>query len=902
MSLNILNNTICRRTIFSIVLIISLPVISFAQQILPYKNPTLPIEKRVQDLLSRMTPEEKFRQLFMVPGDLGAHPEQFKAGLFGFQIDRGSLNNQPAEQIIGGSQAQDALHTIEKIDSIQKYFIEQSRLGIPVIIFDEALHGLVRSGGTAYPQSIALAATWDTNLMSLIALNIAYQCKIRGIRLVLSPVVNLATDVRWGRVEETYGEDPVLSAAMGVAYVSAFEQMGVITTPKHFVVNHGDGGRDSYPIDLNERILEENYFVPFKACIQQGMARSIMTAYNSLNGSPCSANDWLLNEKLKKEWGFRGFVISDAGGVGGANVLHFTASGYEDAGKQAIENGLDVIFQTDIEHAKLFEKPFVDGKVDKAKLDSAVARVLRAKFELGLFENPYVTPLAASKTGYAARDNKLPKKAALESIVLLKNDDKKELPLSAKVKKIALIGPDATEARLGGYSGLGNHKISLLHALRNAVGQGKSVQFAEGCGRDNTSYNVVAPEYLFTKEQNKKILGLKGIYYNNVSLEGKPIIERTDAKIDFQWTLFSPDPKLNYDFFSCRWTGNITAPKTGKFKIGIEGNEGYKLYLNNKLLINTWDKQSYSTNVAEFNFEKDKDYKLKIEYKEPSGNSRLKLIWNAEVVDESEQRITEAVKLASESDVVIVAAGINEGEFQDRSKLNLPGRQEEMILRLAATGKPVVVLLFGGSAITMTNWLDKVNAVVDVWYPGEDGGKAIADILLGKVSPSGKLPITFPLSEGQLPLTYNHKPTGRGDDYNDGSGQPLFPFGYGLSYTQFEYGKCTVSKKKIKAGETAWINFKLKNTGKFDGDEVVQLYIRDELASVVRPVKELKAFKRIHLKAGEEKVVSFKIPPVMLQLLNDKMQRVIEPGTFRIMIGSSSKDIRLREIIEVKKE
>lgn len=853
-----------------------------AQEKLPYKNPALPIETRVQDLLTRMTPAEKFRQLFMVPGDLGNDPSQFKDGLFGFQVNTVSSNGNAAGQLLQYSPGLNAFHTATKINSIQKYFIEQSRLGIPIIAFDEALHGLVRSGATAFPQAIALAATWDTVLMRDVAGAIAKECRMRGIRQILSPVVNLATDVRWGRVEETYGEDPVLSAAMGVSFVRSFEQMGIVTTPKHFVVNHGDGGRDSYPVDVNERLLEETYFVPFKACIQQGGARSIMTAYNSLNGRPCTANDWLLNQKLKNEWGFRGFVISDAGAVGGANVLHFTATGYEDAGKQSVENGLDVIFQTDIDHDKLFNKPFLSNEVNKAKLDSAVGRVLRAKFELGLFDDPYTNEQAAKDSAYLPVHHKLAKDAAIKSIVLLKNDAKQVLPLKPQMKKIAVIGMDAVEARLGGYSGPGNNNINMLDGMKKLAGAKAAIRYAAGCGRMHNEWNVVPA--------NRFPSGLKGEYFNNVNLQGTPVLQRADASINFQWTLFSPDPAVNYDFFSVRWTGFITAPKTGNFKIGIDGNDGYKLYLNNKLLIDTWDKQSYSTTLANFYFEKGKEYSLKIEYKEPSGNARFRLIWNADIVDSSEQKIAEAVRLAKESDVVIVAAGIEEGEFRDRSKLNLPGRQEEMIRRLAATGKPVVVVLFGGSAITMSNWLDKVNAVLYAWYPGQAGGEAIAETLFGNSNPSGKLPITFPVHEGQLPLTYNHKATGRGDDYADGTGQALFPFGYGLSYTSFEYSNARVNNNII--------SFNIKNTGRHDGDEVVQLYIRDEIASVARPVKELKVFQRISLKPGEEKAISFTITPSMLTMLNEKMQWVVEPGLFRIMIGSSSKDIRIREVMQ----
>ncbi len=875
-----------------------LPASVFAQ-VLPYKNAILPISQRVNDLLQRMTPEEKFRQLFMVPGELGKDSALYRFGLFGMQVNTEAVTADGAAQIMEYKPGLNAVQTAEKVNSIQRFFVERTRLGIPVIVFDEALHGLVRTGATAFPQSIALAATWDTALMRSVAESISAECKERGIRQVLSPVVNLATDVRWGRVEETCGEDPVLSAAMGVAYVAPFENSGIITTPKHFVVNSGDGGRDSYPVDVNERVLEESYFVPFKAAIKQGGARSIMTAYNSLNGRPCSANNWLLNEKLKKEWGFTGFVISDAGGVGGANVLHYTASGYEDAGKQAIENGLDVIFQTDIAHAQLFEKPFIEGRVDGARLDSAVARVLRAKFELGLFEYPYVAIPKPYDIALIEAHHGLAKTAALESVVLLKNDDKKILPLSASVNRIALIGPDAVEARLGGYSGPGENKVSLLDALRKSLSKSKTVEYTEGCGRNDEYFKVVPPACLNTTDSGRKIPGLTGEYFNNISLEGKAALRRFDAGINFQWTLFGPDAKINYDFFSCRWTGNISYPETATIRIGIDGNEGYRLYIGDHLLLDTWGRQSFGTHTAPFTFQKGKEYAIRIEYKEAAGNSKFRLVWDAGLTDHTEEKIAAAVQLAQSSDVVIVAAGINEGEFQDRSRLSLPGHQEEMISKIAATGKPVVVVLYGGSAITMSRWLEKVNAVIDAWYPGEAGGEAVADILLGKANPSGRLPITFPMSEGQLPLTYNHKPTGRGDDYSEGSGQPLFPFGYGMSYTTFRYSNCTFSKSTSKASDSVQIKFTLTNTGEFSGDEVVQLFLHDELATVVRPVKELKAFKRVHLNAGESRNVTMYVTPDMFRILNEKMKWVTEPGRFKIMIGGSSKDIRLRGFIEV---
>jgi beta-glucosidase len=469
------------------------------------------------------------------------------------------------------------------------------------------------------------------------------------------------------------------------------------------------------------------------------------------------------------------------------------------------------------------------------------------------------------------------------------------------VKKIAVIGSDAVEARLGGYSGPGNNKVSILAGIKEKTKGSTQVSYAAGPGREHKTWTFVPSVSLSTVQDGRKVRGLHGEYFNNITLTGKPVLTRVDEAIHFQWTLYSPDPeKINYDFFSARWTGKIHSPATGNYKIGIDGNDGYRLFINNKLLIDNWKKQTYSTRLVNYYFEKGKDYDIRIEYFEPAGNAWFGLIWNVGVKDSSEYKINEAVQLAKRSDVAIVVAGIEEGEFNDRALLTLPGFQEEMIQRIAATGKPVIVLLVGGSAITMSNWLDKVNSVLDIWYAGEAGGAAVADILFGDRSPSGKLPITFPVAEGQLPLVYNHKPTGRGDDYTNLTGQPLFPFGFGLSYTSFDYSNLQLDKSVTKPGENLSLTFKLKNTGQFKGDEVVQLYLRDELASVARPVKELKGFQRVSLEPGEEKELQFVITPDMLTMLDINLKAVIEPGKFRVMIGSSSVDIRLRDVFEVK--
>ncbi|MCD2423943.1 glycoside hydrolase family 3 C-terminal domain-containing protein [Niabella pedocola] len=862
-----------------------------------YKNQYLSIETRVQDLLSRMTPEEKFWQLFMIPGDLDkAAPGQYKNGLFGFQVSAATTGaGEAAQQMLNYNWSKEnALALAKKINSIQRYFVEQTRLGIPLLFFDEALHGLVRSDATSFPQAIGLAATFDTAMMRRVANAIADETKQRGIRQILTPVVNLATDVRWGRTEETYGEDPFLTSAMGVVFVSSFEKKNIITTPKHFVANVGDGGRDSYPIHWNERYLEETHFLPFKACFLKGGSRSVMTAYNSLDGTACTANSWLLNTKLKKEWGFNGFVISDAGATGGALVLHHTAGDYPESGAQAINGGLDVIFQTDYEHYKLFAPHFYDGKINRQRIDDAVARVLRAKFELGLFDNPYVD----EKTAAVKPDHKaIGKQAALESLVLLKNENK-ALPLAKNIRKLAVIGTDATEARLGGYSGPGTQKVSILEGLKEKTGTGTEILYAPGPGRMNDLWKTVPADLLWHYEGGGLKKGLRFAVFDRIDFSGMPVDTGIDRELSKLWTLSRPSSKLQQDFYAVRWEGVIRPDVSGNYQLGLSGNDGFRLYIDGRLVIDNWKKESFHTQLIPVSFVKGKTYQLRIEYYEPVGNGKLQLV--LQQGDERAARIREAVAVAEKAEAVVIVAGIEEGEFRDRALLSLPGKQEELIQRVSETGKPVVVVLVGGSAITMHNWKDQVNGILQAWYPGEEGGHAVADVLMGDYNPAGRLPITFPLHEAQLPLVYNHKPTGRGDDYENLSGRPLFPFGFGLSYATFAYSHIRLDKQRMGITDSVRVHFTIKNTGAMTGDEVPQLYIRDDEASLAQPVLALKGFQRVQLKPRETKELDFLITPELLQLLNQQMKWVVEPGSFSIMIGASSADIRLRTTLVVE--
>lgn len=860
---------------------------------LPYRDPALPLEARVQDLLARMTLEEKFWQLYMSPGSLDNRSHDYSHGAFGLQIGVDSARAT-------GDPAAVARAHAERINAIQRYFVEETRLGVPIIAFDEALHGLMREGATIFPQAIGLAATWDTALMGRVASAIARETGTRGVRHVLSPVVNLGNDARWGRMEETYGEDPFLAARMGVAFTRAFESRGIIATPKHFVANVGEGGRDSYPIDLSARHLEEYHFPPFRAAIAEAGARSVMTAYNSVDGRPATQQPWLLTEVLRRQWGFGGFVISDAAATGGATVLHMTEPDTPVAAQHAWTAGLDVVFQSTWEQ----HRPYLDavrrGLVATATLDSAVARVLRAKFALRLFEQPYVDPdsaafWSAANPVHAA----LAREAAEASLVLLRNDG--TLPLASTARRIAVLGTDAVEARPGGYSGAPRLAQSMLEGIEAwASREGRAVRFAPGPGRFEGGATPIAPEFLSHPREEAREAGLRGEYFDNIALAGAPALVRTDPRLDFAWTLSGPARGIARDWYSVRWTGVLTVPAEGVRRLGIHGTDGFRLWLDGRLLIDNWQQRSAGIRLADVALAPGSRHDLRVEFYRASMNGRIALVWEAATVPAHIAALDSAVATARQSDVAVIVAGIEEGEFRDRASLRLPGHQEAMIRAVAATGTPVVVVLVGGGPVVMRDWIEEVGAVLVAWYPGDRGGEAVAGALAGEVNPGGRLPMSWPVAEGQLPLVYNHKPTGRGDDYLDLTGEPAFPFGFGLSYATFAYGDLRISADTLAATDTLRVTVRVRNTGTRAGDEVVQVYIKDVLASVARPVMELKAFARVpNLAPGESREVVLEVPVQSLQFLDANLRWVVEPGEYRVLVGSSAKEIRSRGVVVV---
>jgi beta-glucosidase len=850
----------------------------------PWMNAELPVARRAQLLLRAMTLEEKFWQLYMAPGDPRSD-STWKHGAFGVQL-------------LGLREPGSAPGATPTTNAVQRWFVDSTRLGVPVILFEEGVHGLLQMGATVYPAAIGLAATWDTALVRAVAGNIADQSRQRGIRLLLAPVVNLARDPRWGRVEETYGEDAWLSSAMGAAFAGSLERNGVVATPKHFVANHGDGGRDSYPVALDQATLEDLYFPPFRAAIDRGGARAIMASYNSVNGVPASASPQLLTRTLRGDWKFNGIVMSDQAGVGGANVLHHTAADYAEATAQSVNAGLDVIFQSGAREAALFWPAFRDGRIARAKVDTAVARVLRLKFALGLFEQPYAD--SASRPGHEATPIEIgaaiAMRAAEESAVLLKNAHGL-LPLSSSRRRVALIGP--APFPLGGYTVQPNGVPTLADVWTLAGNGETAIAPAPGPGITTHEWLPVAAAALTHDQGGVPEDGLRVEYFRAPDFAGEPAVVRTDRAVDFRWTFNRAARGVGADWFSARWTGTVIIPAGDSTRLAVEGDDGYRLWLDDSLVIDGDNKVSYSLRATAAAPAPGK-HRLRLEYRQTTGNGRLRLLWQQESRATDEARIAEAVAVARRSDVAVISVGVDEGEFRDRASLHLPGRQEELIERVAATGTPVVVLIAAGGAVIATPWIDHVDAVVQVFYPGQSSAEGLSRLLHGKSSPAGRLPYTVPRSEGQLPLVYDHLPTGRGDWYVDLAGEPLFPFGFGLSYTTFEYSELSLSAPSARARDTVHVRFRVKNTGTVASDEVPQLYVRHVTAPTAQPVLALRGFARIPLQPSESRDMDFPLAVTDLAVRDLDGTRRVVPHDVVLYVGASSRDLRLRGTLRIQ--
>ncbi len=834
-----------------------------------YLNHELPVEKRVEDLLSRMTLEEKVAQLHTII------TSDYK-NAFDVKLGHGNVCN-----IFSDRNPKEAA---QKYNQLQHYITDNSRLHIPVIYHGEAVFGLMANGMTTFPQPIAQAAAFNPQMHFKMADIISREAHSRGVVQVLSPDLNLANDVRWGRIHETYGEDPCLSSELAVAFIKAFQQNGVICTPKHFVANIGDGGRFGGDVSFGERLLREYYLVPFKAAVEVAHVQAIMPAYNSIDGIACHANDWLLNKVLRQEWNFDGFTSSDYGGVIGVLAAHRMAKDSMHAAAECINAGMDV----EMPEIGLYGKPLLDalkaGLVKEETLNKAVGRVLRVKFNLGLFEHPYVDPNKAAMISNHPDHRKMALEYSRQSIVLMKNENK-TLPFNKNIKSIAVLGPLANDIMLGNYAGWGIKMVSVLDGIKSHLPPTTNILFEKGVEFGDISLSTISENDLTLPDQSGK--GLKAEYFNNLNLEGTPVYTKTVKNIDFDWGEWVPETVVHPDSFSARYTGYFVATSSGKYKIGLTLDDGGRIYLDDKLIVNDWRGGSVRISQTDFIFEKGRRYKIRIEYFDNLYKAILRLGWTGY----PSANIAKAVDDAKKADAVVIVVGATDGEGRDRATLELTDAQQELIKAVAATKKPIVVVLATGNVITMSKWIDLVPALVEQWYPGEEGGNALAEVLFGEYNPGGKLPVTFPQVTGQVPLRYNQKPEGALSRYIVYGNEPQFAFGHGLSYTTFEIGNLKLAFDKIKKGESLSFSVDVKNTGDVQGDEVIQIYVHRKFASVALPEKELKEFKRVSLKPGESKTITFTIAPDRLSLWNKQMKFAMEPGDLTLMVGNSSKNI-----------
>jgi beta-glucosidase len=758
-----------------------------------YRDASLPTAERVDDLLARMTPEEKLAQLgslwvFEILDGAGVDPakaaERLGAGIGEITRVAGATNFElPVVAALA--------------NEIQRVLVEETRLGIPAIVHEECLHGLLARDAMCYPQSIGMAAAWDPELVASIAQRLGRQLRAFGAHQALAPILDVARDPRWGRIEETYGEDPYLVAELGAAYVRGLQadgSDGVLATGKH-MVGHGlpEGGLNRAPAHIGPRELRDVYLFPFEAAVRDAGMRSVMHAYEDIDGVPCVASHELFTATLRGEWGFDGIVVSDYAGIDELVDSHAIVEDLGRAAALALEAGIDADLPSTGGYGGPLAQALAAGQVDEALVDRAVARVLRVKFELGLFESPYVDP--ERSTPVMDEDSALAREAARASIVLLENDG--TLPLREDLATIAVIGPNADSVRnlLGDYSHVAHIETLLeMRERRNPFG------FPVPEGLDLTG-----------------------------DLDGRATI------LDAVRARCSAATEVRY------------APGCG-------------------------------------------------------------------ILDGEDGQIEEAVAAARGADVAVVVVGEKSGliegctcgEARDRLELTLPGRQEELVAAVAATGTPIVLVLVSGRPLGIEAAADASSAVLCAWCPGDEGPAAIADVLFGDVNPGGKLPVTVPRHVGQIPIHYAHKPSGGRShwhgDYVDGSHLPLWPFGHGLSYTSFALSGLTLDRERMDAGGEVAVTVEVENVGERAGDEVVQLYVRDPEASVTRPVKELRGFRRVRLDRGERRRVTFRLAAEQLAFTDREGELVVEPGRVRIMVGTSSSDLPCQADIEITGE
>ena len=786
----------------------------------------------------------------------------------------------------------------EKIDLLGGTGFETkaiARLGIPALNMTDGPVGVRWGKSTVFPAGIAMAATWDPELIARLGSALAEETKAKGRHVILGPCVNIARLPMAGRNFEGFGEDPYLTSRLAVHYIQGVQKEHVVATVKHIAVNNQEYQRDFVDTIVDQRALNEIYLPAFKASAEEAKALAVMSAYNKLNGQYCSESEYLLQDKLKNEWGFTGLVMSDWGAVHSA-IPTFT-SGLDlemPSGKYLNQENLVVAID--------------NGTVSHAALDDKVRRIIRVMFTIGLFDDyPY---------DFTTLNNEEHKKVAAEvakaGVVLLKNNHH-ILPLDSNtIRSIAVIGSNAKVAQTGGGgSSLTTpfHAASPLEALRNKIGDKVKITFAQGylLEGDNTP---IESKFLFADDHGKES-GLHAEYFANINLQGPPARSLTDKQVNFTWGEGPPALDFPTDNFSARWTGYIKVDKPGRYTIDVSSDDGVRLYFADELVIDEWNDHGMSTRSFTTDFAANRYYKIKLEYYENVGGAGVKLGWRRPTDD----LIAEAINTAKTSDVAIVFAGTSpayESEGFDRPDLTLPGNQDTVISEVAKANKDTIVVLNTGSPVLMDPWVNDISGLLELWFAGEESGNAIAEILLGEANPSGKLPMTFPKRwEDCSAFASYMKEDGR-TTYADGiyvgyrhfekhQLTPLFSFGFGLSYTTFAYSDLTLSAKEMERSGCLTVRFAVTNSGQVKGAEIAQLYLRDFSASVDRPDKELKRFSKIFLNPGETKFIEFEIDEKALSFFDPaKNTWVAEAGEFEALVGSASDRIELQEKFRLK--
>ncbi len=795
----------------------------------------------------------------------------------------------------------------EKIAQLTNQTDSIPRLGIKAYNYwNEALHGVLARGTTSFPQAIALGATWDTELVNKVAAAISDEArvlnKLTGKGLTYwSPTINIARDPRWGRNEESYSEDPYLLSRMAVAFVKGMQgnhpyYFKTVATPKHFAVNNEEERRHTGSSDVDMRSLFEYYLPAFKSAITEGKAYSIMGAYNELNHVPCNANTFLLKDLLRNSWGFEGFVVSDCGAINDMIFGHKHFATGAEAAAQSILAGCDLNCGT--EYRQYLKEALQKGLLQESDIDRALERVLSARFRLGEFDPPEFVPYTSvPKEKLDSKEHReLALEAARKSIVLLKNDG--ILPLKKdKIKSIAVIGPNAAEAQLGIYSGFPNIKISPLEGIsEKAASLNIKVEYTKGCDIGGGLLHPIEPKY-FSVIEGTNSKGMLGEYFDNMNLFGKPVLTKIDSCIDFNFGLRSPEKGIPEDKFSIRWKGKIIPPDT-IYHLGTSCDDGSRLYLDGKLIIDDWTEHGEKPISAKVKLIPGKEYEVVMEYFENGLGATARLTW-----DLGQRDFEEAKKIAARNDVVILFLGISPGIAQeelDRKDIELPEIQRELIDKVASVNPNIVIVLINGGPLALAGYEQKAKAVIEAWYPGEMGGKAIEEVLFGDYNPGGKLPQTFYASTNQLPPMYDYDLINNPRTYMYFNQLVLYPFGHGLSYTEFKYDDLNIKSANINTNDTLELECTIKNIGQLKGDEVVQVYAHYLDADFKVPIRQLKCFKRIEIQPQESKIVHFKIPASEFSFYSTKTNKMeIAKGKWEIQIGSSSQDIRLKKTFTI---